>query len=355
MIWLLIPTLQAAPSPGGNPLVEPEYRVPQGYVAYRAASPPAFDGQLEAGPWAAAPWTDEFADIEGDRRPRPRFRTRAKMLWDDQYLYIAAQLDEPHVWGTLTERDSVIFQDPDFEVFLDPDGDGHEYYEFEINALNTGWDLRLPKPYKDGGPALNEWDIAGLRTAVHIDGTLNDPSDTDRGWTVELAFPWAALGEYSTRPAPPLPGDQWRINFSRVEWDIEVVDGRYRKIAGRPEHNWVWSPQGIIDMHRPERWGYVQFSDAPTGSEAFRPDPALGARDLLARIYYAQHRWRAAHGAWAARLEDLDLPALTAPRLAEPPALRRTADGWEASAVIWLPHGGRQRWVIRHDARITAD
>lgn len=46
-----------------------------------------------------------------------------------------------------------------------------------MNALNTGWDLRLPKPYKDGGPALNEWEIHGLKTAVHIDGTLNDPSD----------------------------------------------------------------------------------------------------------------------------------------------------------------------------------
>ena len=75
------------------------------------------------------------------------------MLWDDDFFYIAAALEEPHVWATLTEHDSVIFQDPDFEVFLDPDGDNHSYYEIEINALGTVWDLRLVKPYRDGGPA----------------------------------------------------------------------------------------------------------------------------------------------------------------------------------------------------------
>ena len=110
---------------------------------------------------------------KGDKKPRPRFRTRMKMLWDDQYLYIAAQLDEPHVWATLTERDSVIFRDNDFEVFLNPSKDTKNYYELEINALNTLWDLRLPKPYRDGGPPLNEWDVVGIKTAVHVNGTLN--------------------------------------------------------------------------------------------------------------------------------------------------------------------------------------
>ena len=69
------------------------------------------------------------------------------MLWDDNYFYIAEQLEEPHVWATLTKHDSVIFQDNDFEVFIDPDGDNQEYYEIEINALNTDWDLLLKKAY----------------------------------------------------------------------------------------------------------------------------------------------------------------------------------------------------------------
>ena len=132
-------------------------------------------------------------------RPRPALRTRAKMLWDDEYFYVGAEMAEPHLWATLTQHDAVIFQDHDFEVFIDPDGDNHEYYEFEINALGTGWDLLLPRPYKDGGAAVDHWEIPGLRSAVHLDGTLNDPSDTDRGWSVELAFPWEVLG----RAGPP--------------------------------------------------------------------------------------------------------------------------------------------------------
>src|SRR5947209_5530135 len=191
--------------------------LPHGYVCYRAPSPVTIDGRPTEAAWIAAPWSEPFADIEGDQRPKPRHRTRVKMLWDDAALYIAAELEEPHVWATLTEHDAVIFHDNDFEVFLAPDGDSHLYAELELNALNTTWDLLLTKPYKDGGRALNGWEVIGLKTAVHVDGTLNDPRDTDSGWTVEIKWPWAGLKELTNVPAPPRDGDQWRINFSRVE------------------------------------------------------------------------------------------------------------------------------------------
>jgi hypothetical protein len=332
-----------------------EYVPPRGYVCYRADRPPRIDGRLDDPAWQSAPWTEDFADIEGDAKPRPRFRTRVKMLWDDRYLYVGAEMEEPHVWGTLTEHDSVIFQDNDFEVFIDPDGDNHEYYEFEINALNTGWDLFLSKPYKDGGSALNNWEIPGLKTAVHVDGTLNDPRDMDRGWSVELAFPWAVLGEAAHRPAPPGAGDQWRVNFSRVEWRHEVVAGKYRKVDGKREDNWVWSPQGVINMHRPETWGYVQFSTARPGATVFRPDPAGPVRHLLHRIYYAQRGYRKQHDRWASTLRDLGLGRLECEGLIGPPVLQTTATGFEATAVIRRPEGGAQRWHIREDSRIFAD
>ena len=100
------------------------------------------------------------------------------------------------------------------------------------------------------------------------------PKDTDQSWSVELAIPWKALAEYAHRPSPPKDGDQWRINFSRVEWRHEIVDGKYRKVANSPEDNWVWTPQGVVDMHRPARWGYVQFSTAARGQATYRPDPS---------------------------------------------------------------------------------
>lgn len=233
---------------------------PRYYVAYRAPHAPRIDGVLEDIAWRAAPWSDVFVDIEGDRKSTPRFATRMKMLWDDRYLYVAGALAEPHVWGTIVERDSVIFRDNDFELFIDPDGDAREYAELEINALNTVWDLFLAIPYRDGGHADDAWNLDGLRTAVHVAGTLNDPADRDSGWTVEIAIPWRSLERASHTTSAPRPGARWRINLSRVEWQTAVEGGAYRKLPGLREDNWVWSPQGVIDMHQPEHWGTVEFS-----------------------------------------------------------------------------------------------
>lgn len=328
---------------------------PKGYVCERASAPLTIDGRPDDDAWARAPWSDPFVDIEGDAKPAPRFRTRVKMLWDDEFFFVGALLEEPHVWGTLKDHDAVIFQDNDFEIFLDPDGDNHEYYELEINALNTEWDLFLDKPYRDGGPARNEWEVPGLKTAVHVDGTINDPSDMDRGWSVEFAIPWKVLGEHAHRPAPPRDGDRWRINFSRVEWRHEVADGRYRKVPGLREDNWVWSPQAAIDMHRPEKWGYVQFSAGEPGRSRFVPDPEAPARDALMRVYHAQRAFQKENGRWAATLEELRLPADPQPGDARlgPISLQATEGGFDATIEVSIEGGGRRRWRVRQDSRVT--
>jgi hypothetical protein len=129
----------------------PEY-APKNYICYLTDSDISVDGVLDETSWQKAPWTDPFQDIRGDGHPQPLYETKAKMLWDENYFYVAARLEEPHVHGKITKRDAVIFRDNDFEVFIDPDGDTHLYYEFEMNALNTIWDLMLVKPYRDGGP-----------------------------------------------------------------------------------------------------------------------------------------------------------------------------------------------------------
>ena len=278
---------------------------PRGYVALRAPKPPVIDGKPDEEAWKAAPWSDDFGDIEGEAKPKPRYRTRMKMLWDEKYLYIAAELDEPDVWATITEHDAVIFHDPDFEVFLDPDGNNQLYAELELNAKNTTWDLLLTKPYKDSGQAINGWEIAGMKTAVAIDGTLNNPMDVDRGWSVEIAIPHAAVKELTNATFPPKDGDRWRINFSRVQWDTEVKAGKTVKIENRPEHNWVWSPQGVVDMHRPERWGYLQFSSATSNPPAFAPDPDAALKDWLHEFYYAQRMYHKEHRHYAKSSADL--------------------------------------------------
>ncbi|NOZ60137.1 MAG: carbohydrate-binding family 9-like protein [Calditrichaeota bacterium] len=289
---------------------------PRHYVCYRVQRPIVVDGDLRESSWRKANWTDYFVDIEGEKKPQPRFRTRAKMLWDERFFYFAAELEEPHIWAKLMQRDTVIFRDNDFEIFIDPDGDTHQYYEFEMNARNTVWDLLLIKPYRDGGPAVNGWDIHGLKSGVKIYGTLNDPSDRDEKWTLEVAMPWEALKECAHRSAPPHSGDIWRINFSRVEWQIEIKNGNYYKKINPtterpfPEDNWVWSPQGLINMHYPEMWGFVQFSQVfvGKGEDAFvLPEDEI-IKWQLRQIYYWQQNYRRERGHFSENLHELKAP-----------------------------------------------
>jgi len=336
---------------------------PKRYVAYRAPSRPDIDGKLDDSAWAAASWSDAFVDIEGDRRARPRFRTRVKMLWDDDAFYVAAEMEEPDVWATLTERDSVIFRDNDFEIFIDPDGDTHGYYELEANAFGTPWDLMLIKPYRDGGPAINAWDIAGLKVGVDVRGTLNKPGNRDQGWSVEIAMPWKSLSEAAADHKPPQPGDRWRVNFSRVEWDVDVAKGVYTKRLkpgtkdALPEHNWVWSAQGAVNMHMPERWGFVQFSSerAGTVTDSFTDDPNDQVMWALRRLYYRQRRYREANGRYATTLSALDADGSRAIRVeglpfhpvihTTPSLYEITASGFD-SVVVHISQDGRV-WKTR--------
>lgn len=327
---------------------------PRTYAIYRTTDSISVDGRLDEDDWGAAPWTADFVDIRGRDAPTPRFRTRAKMLWDDEALYVAAHLEEPDVWGTLTQRDTVVYYDDDFEVFIDPNGTTHNYYEVEVNALETVWDLMLLSPYRDGGPAVDAWDVRGIDAAVDVKGTLNDPSDTDEGWTVEMVLPWGALEEAAPGGRPPRAGDQWRLNFSRVDWPLAVENGTYEKdldtTKAHPESNWVWSPQGAIDMHRPERWGIVQFADAEVGTATVSVEerPNRRVKEALRRLYHRQQAHRDEHGTYATALSALNASNVQLPERDFAPTLRTTQTMYEISAP-----GARGTTVhIRQDGRV---
>ncbi|MCF2488310.1 carbohydrate-binding family 9-like protein [Dyadobacter sp. CY347] len=242
---------------------------PKKYICQKTHSPIEIDGKLDERVWAKALWTSRFVDIEGDVKPLPYQHTQAKMLWDDKNLYIAAIIEEEHIWAYQQKKDQIVYLENDFEVFIDPDGDGENYYELEINAINNTFDLFLPRTYKNGGRAQLKWDIKDLKSAVNIDGTLNDARDKDKRWILEIAIPFASLSHENVPAIMPESGSEWRINFSRVNWQHEISDdGKYARKrnpeTGKvlPEYNWVWSPQGIINMHFPEYWGYLQFVDS---------------------------------------------------------------------------------------------
>jgi hypothetical protein len=258
------------------------------YTAHRVTSLIAVDGRLDEAGWRSAPRSPRFVDlISGEPT---LYDTRAAVLWDASHLYLAFWVEEPNVTATLTERDSLIYKNNDVEVFI---AGKDSYYEFEINAFNTIYEVFFvwEEAYQRGGFAAEPefsrtgprvrpfngvgfrahprgprigfwaWDFPGLRTAVHVDGTINQDGDKDRGWTVELAFPWAGmtwLARADGRALPPKDGDVWRIDFSRFN--------QYKAPApAKDSGGWAWSRHGVWDSHVPECFPYIQFSTAEAG------------------------------------------------------------------------------------------
>ncbi|KAF1325127.1 hypothetical protein FI667_g9479, partial [Globisporangium splendens] len=293
-----------------------------------AYHPIAIDGRIDKVDWEHVPWSERFVDIEGaSRKPTEYPLTRFKMMYDDEHLYIGAELIESKIWGTLRTKNSTMYHENDFEVFLNPDGSRHHYYELELNCLNTIWELLLHKPYKDGYSIENPYNLAGLRTAVYVDGITNSPQTVCNKWCVEMAFPLTELVQFdSLRKRTALAGDVWRVNFSRVQYELDVVVDEesselcYDKVPGKPEANIVWAPTGVIDIHRPEKWGFVFFSsqqELPGGESELASAMAeyleqqIAMERVLDMIYYDQREFYKLHETFASSFTQL-YPALEA-------------------------------------------
>ncbi|WP_296317312.1 carbohydrate-binding family 9-like protein [Winogradskyella sp. UBA3174] len=263
---------------------------PKHYIITKTDTKLVIDGIANETAWANSKFTSKFIDIEGVKTPR--YETKVKMLWDDRYLYVYAKMEEPHIWGDITKRDAIIYLNNDFEVFIDPSQTGYGYGEIEINALNTVWDLYLDKPYRSGGKANFHWNLNALKSAVYVDGSINNPNKLDNFWAVEMAIPLKPFLNLKNRSkTSPIEGEQWKLNFSRVQWDFNIVDGKYqrKKEDGKflPEYNWVWSNQKVINMHEPEKWGILQFTEqTSTEGIIYNEDPDL----LLKQVAYALYR-----------------------------------------------------------------
>ena len=207
---------------------------------------------------AAAAMVD-VSDLSGRRQHA--HPTQVRMLWDEEQLYVLFIATDPDAWSTLADRDDRLWNEEVVEFYADPDGDGANCVEIEVNPLNTVVDLLLSKPWGQNGRGYFDWSPQ-FATAVHVEGTINDPSDRDQYWSVEMALPWSIfasdmLDVAGGRQLPPRPGDEWRCNFYRYEpLRTGVVETAVEYSA--------WSPVGEIDFHRPDRFGTVVFAEAST-------------------------------------------------------------------------------------------
>ncbi|MBA7567457.1 hypothetical protein ES708_09169 [subsurface metagenome] len=233
------------------------------YDCRRAVGPVVIDGVADEFAWSNAPETGEFTRYQKDGDYTVQYRTTAKMLWDDRYLYILVVVEDPDIWSTMKVRDvACLCEEETVEVFIDPDGDGLDYAELHINCLDTINDIWIPRVPGDNGFSnhdglpvnwldLYAWNIDGFRHALKNHGTVNNRNDTDRGSVFEMAIPWGGLGKIAgSAVTPPSPGDVWRMNVNRYERPRSGSDDL--ELSG-------WAPNDLQSYHVPDRFGYVTF------------------------------------------------------------------------------------------------
>ncbi|MBM3497982.1 MAG: hypothetical protein FJX74_04850 [Armatimonadetes bacterium] len=243
---------------------------------YRAASPVTVDGKLDEPAWNSVAPLGAFSCFL-TKRGTPAYGTEAKVVWDDQNLYVSFQAEDPDIWSTIAERDGNLWEGEVCEVYVDPDGDGRDYAELEVNPLNAVIDLKIG--WEENGavtdvPTFVKWDAEGWRTAVSVDGTTTDRADKDKGWTVEMAVPLADLAPLGG--PPPQLGDTWRFQLYRIDRSNTLRDPEY---SG-------WSPTDTF--HRPRQFGHLTFAGAPNADDfSLYPNGSTGAP-----------MWRIANGGW---------------------------------------------------------
>ena len=260
------------------------------YICRRIEEDLPLDGRLDHPLWRKAEKTRRFVDVIGGNPGL--YDTRAALLYNSEYLYIGFWCEEPFPSATITQRDGLLWFENDLEVFIDG---GDTYYEFELSALNTiyevfyiwqdvyeknGWNRKpqyniLPsKALTFGGNhdrsgqyfwrgshprgnrwAYRGWDFPGLRSFVHVDGALNDPAQVSKGWTALVALPWAGMADLAGgRPIPPGEGDIWRIFLGRYE--MLPINGEKVSVG------WALDPIGTNDNHYPEKFSSIQFTQS---------------------------------------------------------------------------------------------
>ena len=276
------------------------------HTCVRASGPIRVDGKLDEPAWAEA-GRAALAHCFVTRQGVPPLATTARLLWDDANLYVAFECEDTDAFGREASRDSELWEEEVVEVYVDPEGDGKDYLEFEVNPRNAIIDLKIPSAEQVKGKnymRFRTWNAEGWKTAVQVNGTVDNRDDTDRGWTAEMAIPLSDLAQADA--LPPRPGATWRVQLYRIE--------RAKSLGDKPMFA-AWSP--TEKFHDPTRFGLLVFGSNPAHEDfALYPDGSN-----------ASPTWQACAGAW--RVEKGQL-------IGEDCA----SDGWQVLGIC----AGRDEW-----------
>lgn len=233
---------------GSLPETKTVAAMPNVCVSHYTSEKIKIDGILAEEVWAKIkPILISYRLESGKQPTQVTYRTEVRTCWDKKNIYLSFVCEDEDVWATKTQKDEPLFNENVCELFLDPLGQGKDYIEIEVNPLNTILDLVTPRPeVAQYWTRWAKWDMKGLKTAVQINGTINNRQDKDSSWIVEMALPFKSIPHFKEYPQF---GDIWRVNFCRVASSVFLDQ---QEICS-------WVSLSKLDFNLPLEYGILKF------------------------------------------------------------------------------------------------
>jgi glucose/arabinose dehydrogenase len=232
--------------------------------------PITIDGKADEPAWAGAQTIDRFRRAwEHENERPPKTKTSVKFLWDREYIYFFADMEDHDLYAKVTEHDGKVWTDDAFEIFFKPSKDKPGYYETNYNPANTTMESFFP--VRDVATGWEKYRNDGdfhLKTAVQLRGTLNNPGDKDQGWTLEGRIPWKSFLRTGGRPNP---GQRWLFAPCRVDQTTEPKDEELSSAA-------ILKSKPHADFHQYEDYATLKFVGARESGA--KPQAAYGLDKL---------------------------------------------------------------------------
>jgi len=217
------------------------------YVCKRSTLSTPFTDDFQALDWEKAATVSLTDAVTGEATG---VQTEVRALYDDTYLFVQFKCEDPYIWATIEDRDGPVWEEECVEIFLNPSGSKHQYFEINLNPLNTLFDAcvlnrRTEQRQNESFEPLAQFDIAGVKTETKIEGDMHVDGG-GKSWTAYYAIPHKAL--YGAANVPPQAGDIWRANFYRIDSPTSDQHDHY-----------AWSQTGKVAFHLPWRFGFLRF------------------------------------------------------------------------------------------------
>ena len=209
------------------------------------------DGKMDESIWAKteARTFDYFYRAE---KPDDSQQSKLRMLWDDENLYVFFEMKDKYLTSRETKRDGQPYFDDCAEIFIitvPKDLDTHFGYELNLNKASNDF-VFFNEFYKGRSAVLKSFNPE-FKVEVTYDGTVNDNSDEDQGWTMELALPIANFDSLANF-VPVKAGNRWA--FLAVRQDRNDAEGNRRSTST------IFPIYDINkNVHQPNRFGLMEF------------------------------------------------------------------------------------------------